>query len=173
MGFALTKPRVFQSGRHRGATRGAFSRRVRRNFSPRENPARNRSKDPRAQSARLAEHSVHELASALHERVRTHESRRCMPAGVIDISKYAMADRSQSVCWYERLCSTAHTATNECTGHRDSPLHPSGTEFPRETLWRIIPTVARGFPPVDGQNLSSRRHRVSRVKRRLDRRFRS
>lgn len=39
---------------------------------------------------------------------RTHVQRRCMPAGVIDISKYAMADRSHSVCWYERLQHCPH-----------------------------------------------------------------
>lgn len=48
--------------------------------------------------------------------IRTHACipiriKQCMPAGVIDISKYAMADRSQRAG--TNNCSTAHTATYE------------------------------------------------------------
>lgn len=80
---------------------GKLSQRIRQNFSPREN--RNRSKDPRTKPVSRNTLYTRFARARLHERVHTHASRRCMPAGVIDISKYAMADRSQSVCWYERL----------------------------------------------------------------------
>lgn len=62
--------------------------------------------------ARVRVHQHREPAPCVH----THTSDWCMPAGVIDIGKYAMADRSQRAGTND--CSTAHTATYQHIGRR-------------------------------------------------------
>lgn len=68
-------------------------------------------KGKRPRDSMASEASSRRVCAPAHMRrgacVCTSTGSRCMPAGVIDISKYAMADRSQRAGTND--CSTAHT----------------------------------------------------------------
>jgi len=89
-----------------------------------------------------------------HKRARTHvhvhkRTRwRCMPASVIDISKYAMADRSRRVLVRTTTALPTLPRTNAPARRFYRTLHPSRTR-----LGKFSENHVREFPLVDGKSI--------------------
>jgi len=85
----------------------------------------------RSKGSQLIEESTERSSVArahmfVHMRAHTHIGRRCMPAGVIDISKCAMADRSQRVLVRTTAALPTPARTTNAPASLYRAIHPSG-----------------------------------------------
>lgn len=114
-------------------------------FRKKEQLCTNWSKNPRVEPRNTVSAHVH-----THAHVHKHTRWRCMPAGVIDISKYAMADRSQRVLVRTTTALPTPPRTNAPAVTRlYRTLHPSRTR-----LGKFSENHVREFPLVDRKSIS-------------------